>query len=78
MRQIKFKAWAIDLNTEEGHGLAGRYFFGTSIPEHMEGCRKALFATRSIARAKIGRVRQAGIFPNARVVRVGVTIQEEK
>ena len=61
-----------------GHGFAGRYFFGTPVPEHMEGCEPALFLTRSIARATLAYVRQGDVFPNAKVVRVDVTVVEAK
>lgn len=70
----KFKAWAIDLNTPEGHGLAGRYFFGASVPEHLEGCVTALFKSREVARGAKTYARQGDVFPNARVVRAEVTI----
>ena len=75
MKQKQFLAWAIDLNTKEGHGFAGRYFFGKPVPEHMEGCETALFKTRVVARETLGYVREGNVFPNARAVRVEVTIK---
>ena len=76
MNDRKFKAWAIDLKTKEGHGFVGRYLVGTPIPKHMKGCVTALFETRSSARKNLDYVRQGNIFPNAQVVRVEVTIKE--
>ena len=70
----RFLAWAVDLNTAEGHGLAGRYFFGNPVPEHMEGCVTSLFKTRAAALRGKAQARQGNVFPNARVVRVQVVI----
>ena len=74
----EFTAWVIDTNSLEEHGLIGRYWqFGhvpTGIPEHLEGCRCAMFETREIARKNLPYVKNA--FPNATVrkARVNITL----
>ena len=74
-----FLAWAIDLNTAEGHGLAGRYFWARdNIPTHLEGCLIALFTTRKVARLARDQAKQSGIYPKARVARVKVTIKTQR
>jgi hypothetical protein len=77
MNEKNFLAWAIDLNTNEGHGFAGRYFWANPLPEHLEGCVTALFKTRAIARRQLIYARQGNVFANARVVRVEVTIKRK-
>ena len=68
----EFDAWAIYTYSDEGHGYLGRYWFGNSLPRHLEGCRIALFKTRAIARAELPGVKQS--WPKARVVGVRVSI----
>ena len=71
-----FNAWVIDTNSNEGHGLIGRYWqFGnvpTGIPEHMKGCTTAMFETRSLARKNLPSVKRA--FPKATVRKAWVVI----
>jgi hypothetical protein len=73
---LVFQAWAIDTQSKEGHGLIGRYWWfdekSRNIPEHMEGCRFALFKTRDAARKNLARVKRA--FPSSKVVHVTVSI----
>ena len=45
------------------------------IPTHMEGCVKALFTTRQLARDQLPSVKTG--FPKAVAVKVQVTIKEE-
>ena len=71
----QFNAWAI--NTNEGHGFLGRYYFGYQIPKHMEGCVSALFKTRKEAREALAETQKGYTpFPRACVSRVKVTITE--
>lgn len=73
-----FRAWAIDTCSEEGHGFIGRYWWFKGrlpeVPEHLEGCRLALFETRAIARRNLPAVK--GAFPKAKVKRVRVLVDE--
>lgn len=75
-RRPQFTAWVIDTNSKEGHKLVGRYWhFGNlpwGIPEHMEGCRSAMFTTRKLARKNLSFVKK--VFPNATVRKAGVII----
>lgn len=76
----EFMAWAIDAHSSEGHGYLGRYYFTHVIPESSEGCEVALFTTRAIARSYLSTMRHRVYvsFPDARVVRVKVTIEDFK
>ena len=78
MKRKTFHAWGINLNTHEGHGLAGRYFWfegkPPNIPIQLEGCRAALFTTRKIARENLAGVNR-DVWPNAKVVKVNVTLE---
>lgn len=81
MKQKKFHAWGIDLNTNEGHSLVGRYWqfkpgHFVKPPIHLEGCHAALFDTRKIARENLKHVKSS-VFPKARVVKVNVTLEWE-
>jgi hypothetical protein len=80
MKQNKFHAWGINLNTDEGHGLAGRYFWFEGeppiIPIRLEGCRASLFATRKIARENLKHVSR-NVWPKAKVVKVSVILEWE-
>lgn len=71
-----YKGWAINTNSDEGHGLLGRYwwFEGTPpiIPDHLHGHEIAVFKTRREAREALPRVRRA--FKKARVERVHIDI----
>lgn len=74
-----YKAWAIDLNSDEGHGMVGIYWwFGGQpsyhIPAHLQGCKIALFATRGQAIKNLHYIR-ASHYKKAKVVRVRVTIE---
>jgi hypothetical protein len=77
-----FDAWAIETypNDLVRHGFLGRYIWfdgePPKIPHHMEGCRVALFTTRR--QANKGLAVEKPYWPNARVVRVTVTIQPTK
>lgn len=72
----KFKAWAIDANSDEGHGFIGRYwrFLEQDIPQHLKGCKIALFENRDIARRNLKFVRRS--FEKAKAVKVEVTVRE--
>jgi len=72
MRGDNFRAWAIDTNSEEGHGLIGRYYWASPLPPHMEGCTIALFKTMRVALQHLPDVQQT--FKKARVIRVTLTI----
>lgn len=78
----KFSAWAIDTKSTEGHGLIGRYWHfkpdQQKIPEHLEGCKTALFKTRKIARENISSVKKSYSFPNAVIIKVDVIIKQSK
>lgn len=78
MKGKTFLAWAIDLNTAGGHGLAGRYFWGYDIPKHLKGCLISLFETRKVARQARDQAKLGGVFPKARVARVKVTITTQR
>jgi len=74
----QFDAWAIDTQSAEGHGLLGRYFWNETIPPSIEGCKKALFVTRQLARDYRRKAFQ-NYCPEdwkPRVIRVHVTIEE--
>jgi len=76
----KFYAWAINTRSDEGYGFIGRYWWFKNypplIPPHMEGCEKAIFKTRKIARENLPSVKST--FPEAIVAKVLVTIEEVK
>lgn len=76
----KFTAWAINANSDEGHGFIGRYwwFYQNFVapPIHMAGCAVALFRTREAARKNLSSVKRA--FPAAKVERVSVSINTQK
>jgi hypothetical protein len=76
----QFHAWGIDLNTGEGHGLAGRYFWFNgqppNIPPHLQGYKVALFATRKIARENLKNINRY-VWLKAKVVKVTVTLEWE-
>lgn len=70
-----YSGWAINLNSDEGHGLIGRFWwFGgfPAIPDQLRGHRTCVFETRHEARKALISVRKA--FPKARVERVRVDI----
>ena len=72
----KFTAWAINTNSDEGHGFIGRYWWFTerrNIPVHMEGGKVALFKTRKIAKENLSSVKRS--FPSARVEKVIISIE---
>ena len=65
--------WVIDMNTEEGHGLVGRWYFedGRWIPEPpVAALRCATFHTRREALPYFKHVKSQ--CPHARLVRVMV------
>ncbi len=72
----EFIAWAIDSQSEEGHGLVGRYWWfnnkSPEIPPQLEGCRIALFETRALASQGLLSVRKS--WKKARVVKAKVTV----
>jgi hypothetical protein len=70
-------AWAIDTRSAEGHGFIGRYYLSQKVPKPNEGCKIALFKTRSIAREHLAimKARTWQQFPKARVVQVRVTVE---
>lgn len=75
----EYYGWAIDTQSEEGHGFIGRYWWfegygGSLIPAHMEGHRTALFCTRKLAREALPKTRRA--FPRSKVVKVIVSVQK--
>ena len=76
----KFTAWAINANSDEGHGFIGRYWWFdqnfVAPPIHMAGCAVALFRTREAASKNLSSVKRA--FPAARVERVNVSINTQK
>ena len=76
MRGDNFRAWAIDTKSKEGHGLIGRYYWGSPMPPHMEGCSIALFKTKRIAEQHLPEVRQT--FEKAQVIRVALIIKPIK
>ena len=72
-----FKAWAIDpRRSDDTHGFIGRYWWFDGKPPvistHLEGCEVALFTTRAITRKHLDAVSK--IYPDAKVVRVSVTV----
>lgn len=79
-----YSGWAIDLNTKEGHGLIGRYFWtaqtSRNIPPHMEGHVTALYKTRREAREVLRAMKEQAAKHNfsawstARVRKVNVII----
>lgn len=74
-----YKGWAIDSNSDSGHGLIGRYWwFGDrqNIASHMVGHKTALFNTRKEAREALSNVRRA--FPKVKVLRVQVDISAQR
>jgi hypothetical protein len=78
MKEI-FIAWAINANSDEGHGFIGRYWWFTKradMPVHMEGCKVALFKTRKLARENLSSVKRS--FPAARVEKVIILIDTQK
>ena len=75
----EFIAWAINANSDEGHGFIGRYWWFSKradIPVHMEGGKVALFKTRKLASENLASVRRA--FPAARDEKVVVSINTQK
>jgi len=77
MKEETFLAWAINTNSDEGHGFSGRYFFGANIPKHMEGCVIALFKKRKEAKEALS-ILKMGYNPWSKVSvsRVKVSILE--
>ena len=74
-----YKAWAINTNSPEMHGLIGRYWWDGDkpviIPISMEGYKSVCFETKKKAVSFLkNNVRD--IFPKAKVVRVRITIEE--
>jgi hypothetical protein len=72
------KSWAIRINNEGFYSFIG-IFFGfnganKTLPDYATGNRIALFETRAKATSALSSVRV--VFPEARVVRVSVTIRE--
>lgn len=82
MKKKTFHAWGIDLSTSDSGALAGRYWWFHEpgnfpvIPQHLEGCRTALFKTRKIARENLKYAKSPHL-PKARVVKVNVTLEWE-
>lgn len=77
-KSYNFMTWAIDTGEV---GFIGRFWrFGSNlhpdIPTHLLGCRIALFETRKEARRGLPFVKTS--WPNAKVVRVTVTIKSEE
>ena len=75
----EFIAWAINANSDEGHGFIGRYWWFSKradIPVHMEGGKVALFKTRKLASENLASVKRG--FPAARVEKVIVSINTQK
>lgn len=75
----EFVAWAINANSDEGHGFIGRYWWFSKradIPVHMEGGKVALFKTRKLASENLASVKRG--FPAARVEKVIVSINTQK
>ena len=74
-----YKAWAINTNSPEMHGLIGRYWWNgvkpVIIPMSMEGYKSVCFETRKKATSFLkSSVRKT--FPKAKVVRVKITVEE--
>ena len=68
----EFTAWAIETGIPGERYFIGRYAYIELIPDHMRGCRIALFATRQEAREqKIHK-------KTFRVVKVNVSVEEVK
>jgi len=68
--------WVIDMNTDAGHGLIGRWWFedGRRIPEPpLAALRTATFHTRREAREYLKLARKS--LPNARLVRALVKFE---
>jgi len=87
MKTEVFSAWSIDTQSDEGHGLIGRYWWISKygqVATPNEGCKKALFATRKLAREHLKYIKgtkydgQYHAFPKAKVVHVRVEISEIK
>ena len=76
MNKTIYDGWAIDANSDEGHGLLGRFWWREKIPYHMMGHRIAMFPTRAWARAALKDVKPS--FPKAKVVPVIIRIDERK
>jgi len=73
------KAWAINANSKEGHGLLGKYWWFENrshiIPVFLNGYTTACFRTRKEAREALKSAKRA--FPKARVERIIVEIMKE-
>lgn len=73
------QAWAIETGRSPRR-FFGKFFFrdarlGAAIPLHTSGCRVALFETRAHVRAGLKWAKRETLsFPNARAVRVAVTV----
>ena len=75
------KAWAIDNGGkavfQTSRGFLGKYYWyaGQSprIPRNMDGYKSSVFASREEARKALREVKKA--YPEARVVRVQVTVE---
>lgn len=68
--------WVIDMNSDEGHGLVGRWWFedGRRIPEPpVAALRCATFHTRREARPYLQKLKES--YPAARLVRVIVKFE---
>ena len=78
MKTLKtYKGWAINANTEEGHGLLGRYWWfdgkEPTIPIGLHGHVTAVLRTRREAREALSDVRRT--FPKAKIERVTVEVK---
>lgn len=74
------KAWAIKLGIRDNtdFGYIGHFWFTDHLDPWQDGNRVSLFRTRSQARYSMKRsqVKNRYLFPNAKVVRVKVNINE--
>lgn len=76
MRVHVTQAWAIATDGFDG-GYVGVFWF-SPVPEHVDGQRLCIFATRKKARKYLALVKgpsDRGKFPDARVVRVRITVR---
>lgn len=72
-----YNGWGVDLG---GGRLAGRYFFRGPHSVHMEGHRLAVFPTRDDARKAVKHLKETWpiTYPNARVLKVHVTVEYDR
>ncbi len=83
--KTKFKAWSISTGVIcDKLPLLGRYWWWYGklheIPKHLEGCRYSLFKTRKEARLALQADKDKGYiaYPESKVIRVKITIEEVK